>query len=387
MAAFTLGWRLAELYNRGSLPPPPRKSEEEKLPEHLPGASEMSDHDHATILVRQAHAALSIVTAAIGDLPAVETIQDALDQPGHHREDVQRKILEAYHSIYSALLGADPRLAESYGLGRLLADTAGLPGIGQVNVFAQRFNHYRLGNARHWLDDLTASFNPHAAAAVTASLDAWEAWINSKRRKDGTIDPAPLNENAVRSLRSQGELWRRLLSGEQDPMQLLGPQDYVEAGERLLQRGLQITAHYLRNWWPAITALCIATGTAIWVALTYAPAGTDRVTAVIVSAAAALGVSWKGIGATLGKTLSQAETALWASEVKVAAEKAATILPLGKPANARITPQPRNAAPARPSGSDGSQETHPNATRATTIAPTASTPASSALTPADNQQG
>lgn len=80
----------------------------------------------------------------------------------------------------------------------------------------------------------------------------------------------------------------------------------------------------------------IATGIAIWAAVTYAPAGTDRVTAVIVSAAAALGLSWKGLGATLGKALGQAETALWASEVSVSVEKAASLLPHGKPENARI---------------------------------------------------
>jgi hypothetical protein len=54
------------------------------------------------------------------------------------------------------------------------------------------------------------------------------------------------------------------------------------------------------------------------------------VTAVIISVAAALGLSWKGTGATLGKALSQTEAALWASEVAVAVEKAATVLPPGE---------------------------------------------------------
>jgi hypothetical protein len=328
-AAFILGWRLAELYNRDSLPPPKKLAEEaeEKVPDHLPGASEMSEHDRATVLLRQAQAALDVAAATTSGLPGLEAIQEVLDRAGHHRDEVRRQILCTYRSIQGSLLGANPRMAMSYGLGRLLADTAWLPHSGRPEVFAERFDRYRLDNARHWLGDLTASFNPRVTSAVTASLNAWEAWINSQPRKDGCIDPASLDANVVRSLHSQGELWRRLLSGEMEPVQLLGPEDYVEAGERLLQRGLEITARYVRRWWPVITAFITATGAAIWTAVTYAPAGTDRVTAVIVSAAAALGVSWKGLGATLGKALNQTENALWASEVNVAVQNAATILP------------------------------------------------------------
>lgn len=118
MAAFILGWRLAELYDRDSLPPPPKEPEEEKVPEHLPGASEMSEHDHATVLLRQAQAALAVVAATAGELPALETIQEVLDRAGHDRDDVRRQIRSVYCSIQSALQGADPRMAMSYGLVR-----------------------------------------------------------------------------------------------------------------------------------------------------------------------------------------------------------------------------------------------------------------------------
>lgn len=283
----------------------------------------MSEHDHATVLLRQAQAALAVLAATASDLPTLEAIQEVLDRAGHHRDDVRRQVLSTYRGVQGALLGADPKMAMSYGLGRLLADTVLLSCSGQPETFAERFDHYRLGNARHWLDDLTTSFGPRATAAVSASLTAWEAWIDSQRRKD----PAGLDENVLRALHSQGELWRRLLSGEKDPIQLLSPRDYVEAGERLVQRGLEITTGYLRRWWPVITAFGLATGAVIWAALSYAPAGTDRVTAVIVSAATALGLSWKGLGATLGKALTKTETALWASEVNVAIDKAVTMLP------------------------------------------------------------
>ena len=129
-----------------------------------------------------------------------------------------------------------------------------------------------------------------------------------------------------------------------EPRQLLSSQDYIAAGERLLQRGLGITGRYLRSWWPAIAAFGIATGAVIWAAVTYAPAGTDRVTAVIVSSAAALGLSWKGLGATLGKALTQAEATRWESEVDIAVEKAATLIP-GGPSRTRKILHPKQARP------------------------------------------
>jgi hypothetical protein len=174
MAAFVLGWRLSELYNRDSLPPPSPEPKAEELPDHLPGASEMSDHDHATVLLRQAQAALAAAVTTVGELPALDDIQEVLDRAGHHRDDVRRQILSAFRSTQSALLCADPRMAMSYGLGRLLSDTALLPRTGQPQIFTERFDRYRLGCARRWLDDLTPSFNPRATTAVTASLNAGE---------------------------------------------------------------------------------------------------------------------------------------------------------------------------------------------------------------------
>jgi len=70
-----------------------------------------------------------------------------------------------------------------------------------------------------------------------------------------------------------------------------------------------------------------AIGATVWAAVTYAPAGTDRVIAVLVSAAGFLGLSWAGVRATLGRALRQAEHAMWEAEVVEAIGKAATIVP------------------------------------------------------------
>ena len=65
----------------------------------------------------------------------------------------------------------------------------------------------------------------------------------------------------------------------------------------------------------------------MWAAVTYAPAGTARVAAVLVAVAGFLGLSWTGIRATLGRALGQAESAMWDAEVVAAIGRAATILP------------------------------------------------------------
>ena len=65
----------------------------------------------------------------------------------------------------------------------------------------------------------------------------------------------------------------------------------------------------------------------VWAAVTFAPAGTARVAAVLVSVAGAPGLSRKSVEGTLGKAVSQAESAIWNAEVVTGVAKAATILP------------------------------------------------------------
>ena len=341
-AAFALGWRLAELYDRDSLPPPSPLAGDPALPDHLPGVSQMSDHEQAVVVLEQGGAALAALEAELGTaLPDLGAVRRALNAPGHHRDDVRRAIMTAYLDIRDPLLSAAPLAAISYGLGRLLADIIYLPRSHQPDTFTGQFGKYRLATGCSWLDDLSAAFPHRAAAAVRASLQQWEAWVTGAQPDGGgTPDPDAFGEPVLRALHWQGEMWRRLLTGEKDPVQLLGSGDYVAAGERLLQRGRQIARHFLWHWWPVIAVFIAITAAAIWTAITYAPAGSSRVAAVLVSAVAAIGLSWKGIGATLGKTLDKAETALWDSEVDTATALAATTLP---------PRQPRGRQPGRPS--------------------------------------
>jgi hypothetical protein len=212
----------------------------------------------------------------------------------------------------------------------MLADTALLPRTGRPELLEERFDPYRLSNAYRWLDDLSTALPPNAAGAVKASLSAWEKWAQALPRTAGKLDPGCLDAAVVRKLHSQGEMWRRLMAGEVEGKALLKSDDYVAAGERLLQSGRRIAGRFLVRWWPGLLAIAVVTAVALWAAVTYAPAGSTRVAAVLVSAAGALGVSWKTVSATLGKALNQAEASLWDSEVIVAIGQAATIHPTAK---------------------------------------------------------
>jgi hypothetical protein len=334
--AVCLGWRLAELYDSKDLPGPPERQQAEPLPPHLPGLGEMSPHEKACALAAHAGADLASLGAVLGaEMPEAAVILTALGVAGHARDDVREVVLGLYLDIRNRLAGKDVAAARGLGLGRMLADTVLLPASDDPGVLGERFEKYRLANAFAWLGDVDARLPARSGAAVRASLKEWERWVAARRRPDGSVDPSVVDETAIRSLRRQGELWRRLLTGEQAADQLLDGRAYAGAAARLLANGRRIVFHYLWKWSWAILLTSGAAAAVIWAAVTYAPAGTDRLTAVLVSVVGFLSVSWAGVRATLGRALLTAETAIWEAEVIAAIGKAATITPAAEKTGSR----------------------------------------------------
>ena len=200
-----------------------------------------------------------------------------------------------------------------------------LPRSKERDLYSERFDHFRLANAHAWLNDLERALPSRAAAAVRAGLRAWEVHVAALVEADTT--GAAFDERLLRALRDQGEMWRRLLAGEKDPSSLLSSRDYVAAARSFSQRGRAIAWRFLGAWWFAALLVVFVAAAGIWAAVTYAPTGTDRVVAVLVSVGGALGVSWKGVSASLGQTLRRAEAALWAAEIDEAVGRAATMTP------------------------------------------------------------
>jgi hypothetical protein len=350
--AVDLGWRLAQLYNSKELPGPPQTTRPKPLPSHLPGFGEMTPHEKARALAAHVSADLAFLGAALGaELPTVEGVSAALSVAGHGRDEVRRAVHDLYVQARDQLAGSNPAAAVGFGLGRMLADTALLPTSGTPDVLGERFDTYRLANALAWLDELDAVLPAHSASAVRASLGEWEKWVTDQRRPDGTVNRAQVGQGAIRALRRQGDMWRRLLTGEQAADQLLDTRAYVGAAASLLANARRLVFRYLWKWLWAILLALAAVAASIWAAVTYAPAGTARVTAVLVSAAGFLGVSWAGIRATLGRALGQAEHAMWEAEVVAAIGRAATITPK------KGQDRPELSENSGPDDADGNRET------------------------------
>src|SRR4029453_13512495 len=88
-----------------------------------------------------------------------------------------------------ALTAADFRLGKAYGLGRALAQTALLPDAKHPETFQQTFARFRLDNLLGWLADLRSAFPPHAAEAVSGSLQAWAAWSDAPTLRPAVDGP------------------------------------------------------------------------------------------------------------------------------------------------------------------------------------------------------
>lgn len=326
--AIDLGWRFAELYDAERLPGPSRKPPD--LPEYLPGLGEMTAHEKACALSAHVGADLTALGKATGaQLPDASAIYKSLAVPRHKRDSVRSAVHDLYIEVRDGLAGGDPAVALAFGLGRMLADTTLLPSSKSPAVLMREFGKGRIINAFEWLGDLDAALPPRAAAAVEKSLRAWEDWV-AEATKGQAIDSAKVDDVAIRALRRQGKIWRKLLTGEQPAEHLLDAKAYVGAAASLLANARKLTFHYFWKWSWAIVPALLAIAAAVWASVTYAPAGSARVGAVIASAAGFLGVSWTSIRATLGRALRQAESAMWEAEVVGAIGRAATILPKPK---------------------------------------------------------
>jgi len=291
-------------------------------------------------------------------------------QPGQLPAAVAR----LHRQLLVALTAADFRLGKAYGLGRALAETALLPDAKQPATFQRAFARYRLANLLDWLADLKSAFPPHAAEAVRGSLQAWAAWSQTPtlrlpvgRAADADADsqppgmtpnprPAPAvpprrailgwwptrpprqphgrpvdwgsapdRESVTRALHRQGQVWRAVLSGEKDCLDLLSTDDYLWAADRFLGHLRQLTLDFLRRFWVTTIAVALLLAAAIVTVVVVRTAAT--VVAAVLTAVGAVGLTFGGAASGLGRVLAQAQRPLWDSELDVALASAVTRLP------------------------------------------------------------
>ncbi len=240
--------------------------------------------------------------AAAQDVDAVMQAIDGLDA-GQARAEAAGRVSDVFGA---QLLAADFRLGKAFVLGCRIAalrDAAPADAFDPA-VFAKRFveDHDRLQDS---LSQLATALPPNAGHSVRDSLNMWATALTTDDRKLTALRP----DHVTR----QVEAWRTLLSGEKAGRDTLELPDYVGVAEGVADQIRQVIRRGLRRFWPLLAAatVLLLAGIALIVVLRDSAGVTAGIAAVITS----LGLTWKGLGGSLGRAIAKVEQPAWAAEV------------------------------------------------------------------------
>jgi hypothetical protein len=283
--AFQLGWLMGDVINARSGPP-------------FPVDVEMPESAGFKYQARR-------LTALVGSLK-LDRI-DPSNVVSQLAEGTEAKDVAAQWrpDLAAALRGADSRYAKAYGLGeqlnRLRNETF------TTALFAQDWVAAMLVA----LDGLSTALPPHAARSVASSIRKWS-----------TLETAPSNPETL--LPAQCDLWRTLLAGEKKGTEMLEPQNYLDAAERLGQKLREMGFTVLKRFPALVAAIVVLFVGGILLLIVGSSAGTTAV-AGISAVLAAFGLSWKAVGGALGKLAGKIEAPLWGGELDGAITDAITL--------------------------------------------------------------
>jgi hypothetical protein len=314
-AALALGWYLAALAHPGKVTESAAavRGATTGLGALTEGQMLAYCQDH----VKVAFAKLRDVVDKAAALPDEElkTLGDCIESAEH--EATRREAAEAVDAkALSALSAADFRLGKAYGIGAALMNLTSRP-PDQAKLKAH-LTDARIAPIVAAIDDLTSALPAHAGHGVRESLREWQKSV---------VDDSPVAPDEPATwlqLARQGELWRAVLAGEKSGSDLLEIEDYVDAADRLAKRMRKVAFRLVKQF-PVVCILIVAlfAGGVLLVALT------DSEAAIVAGAGtilASLGLTWRGVGRTLGALASKLERPLWGAEVDIAVTQAITLL-------------------------------------------------------------
>jgi len=402
--AFALGWHMAELYHFEKVgsygvppgrPPKPRAKRPHKLaPAEVPGEDQPS---RLAMIDAATRAMLDDSLPGLGSLKAEERRSLLINQVKHDIDLVwvqtdpplaaELKVqvdaaaakdafgfgldIEAIHKILlEGLTVSEFRIGKSYGLGRALAETVLIPcavatsrgveglssdrdkGIAVKTALLGMFEGDRVFTIQGWLLDLRDWFDGHAADAVSTTLGGWGFWMFRPTMDDPNI-PFDWDDRKTRlrieaALRRQGDVWRGLLSGEKNPMDIAGPTYYFAAMASVVRKVAGLAWSFLGTGIGLLLfLLIIVAGAALYISST--AHNTTGILSAAVALLTTLGVTTGSAGSAVQKAWANAEGPLWEAEVSAAIANAAwenpapmgsveaiqLLLQVGEKANAR----------------------------------------------------
>jgi hypothetical protein len=288
IAAFKLGWLMGEIQaNR-----------------HAPAVASILATDPSAVYAAQGvqlkALAAELKVAESDELTALQTALASGSAPEEAKAWEPR--------LLTALLGAGVRRAKAYGLGRELDELTHEETLTQA-----RFAQVDVKEILAVLDDLSTALPPHTARGVANSLRQWQAQHD-------------FLENSAAQLTVQGQLWRTVLAGDKKATELLEPQNYLDAADRLSGKLSRTAISELRRHIVLVLLIVVlfVGGLTLLLITPKHPGGTAAGLSAVL---AALGLTWKGLGGALGELVSKLEAPLWGAELDGAVTDAVTLVP------------------------------------------------------------
>jgi len=373
-ACLRLGWRMEELFSHFGVPEGPPHPYDFG---HLPGLGLLTSYDQQRLGLDEVDFVVSQVTSKAGRPAAVPlslttdarskleaTISKATGAASR-RQEYRLALGDLHVNLLVTLTAANSSYGKAYGLGRALADTT-CPHQTRDQL-ATSFESHRIGQLNVWLDELASLLPEHAARAVATSLGWWQqavtaalagsapsppsspdgfpsrqagqrgSWrlgaaLTPQRRRAGPAESEPPSiDSLAASVVRQGALWRSVLDGDKLCTDLLTPQDYLRAGERLAQHYAGLVRQALRTM-PWLLAVLLLLLLAVVLVLVFIPGSAVARTATAVAAVAGtLSGIWKLIRTRVAPVAAQLEKPLWGAELNTATAEAVTCPPVGTP--------------------------------------------------------
>lgn len=358
MAAFSRGWQMSELYRLDV------HGREDDDSGGLPGFSSLPGMVRLHIQVDQVKVGIGNLSRTVekAGLPRISTdavstaagmaTDDRVDRKAAHaaeegRDDgggeardttpppqatpppidsaeLKAAVLDLHQTLIGSLTATDPRFGKAYGLG------GGLCGAcrksNDDDHVLDEFETHKIADLRGCLDDLSSAFPAHAARSVSSSLSAWTEWTPDEAAK----------KSARALARRQGELWRAVLSGEKNAKDLLEIDDYLDAAaEAGRQAAKALRRAALRFWLLSLLVILLFGGGVALLVI----GGVSKEIAGVTSLLTAVGLTWKGVGTTLGKLAGKLEAPLWGAVLDRAVTHAITLVQPQQPSESTLIPQ------------------------------------------------
>jgi hypothetical protein len=309
---------MAELYRDATK----QSTKKPALPTILPSLSRLSGGKRTEFGIAEVEAGLSRLGLAGTDPPSTEELNKTFKDAEADADDVKRAVYQLHLAILRECNAADRALGKAYELGRALADTC--PQQIDRRSMAEQLNRYRLDELGRWLADLASRLPAHSSRAVRISMARWK--IAAQDGESSALFEQEDLGTVHRALDRQVQIWRSLLTGEKQAKDMLGTDGYAQAVGFAVRDSRRLITGYLWRFAPFVLLALALLGAGVWGLLTYED--TSKVIASFAAVAGAVGISWKGLAATLGRAADEIEKPIWAASVDLVVADAITQAPV-----------------------------------------------------------